>query len=225
MPQNERADNFNAPLKQQWLTASIATTMAEVEAARMMYWCKDLEEEAPPNLVLLISLWAQAYDLSERLDETPRGTNIEFGEATAESGVLTLDEIKDKVAEIDGFMLASEQYRSKEYQELLQDQLSDALTKLTDGVSELEEGHPDEDDLGLLLEKRDQLEYARMGINVLRMEKRLLQVNYDNVADTLAQIDGLGARSTGLVAIVNKSPQLTVPYSPSTFWWRHKTKR
>lgn len=199
----------------QWLRATQSVTLAEVEVARMIYWCKSPNKEAIPDLVEMISLYTEAYDCAERLDHTPIRIPDEAREELARSGVLSLTEIRNKCVELDAFMTASEQFRFDLYQETLNKQLQKALQDWRKRLESLSSNHTlDEADLSDLLEVRDNLEYARMGINVIRMEDRLPKVSYAQFARELGVLDVL------LRDFLKAYDAQPLAYAPSTFWWR-----
>lgn len=199
-------DNGMDLVHYQWLTAMQSIEMSAVESARMMYWCREPRKEQEPDLVLMIALWAQADDTSLQLEND--ALVIDSDE------FMSIEDIKTEVAMQEGFMMGSEKHQPRIYPDLINKQLverTDAFGRMISQYAESQE--PEE--LDELLDERDLLEYARMGLNVIRMEGRLPTVEYDSFAARLKQLD------TQLKeAIPNDAEIFKPPYVPSTFWWR-----
>lgn len=209
--------SYDEIARYQWLAATQAVTLAEAEVSRMIYWCKSPNDEEIPNLIEMISLWAEASDKSDRLDQTPIVIDDAIKEELANSGVLEVSDISDKRAELDGFMTASENFKSDLYQRTLNEQLVAEIDQWRKQLRYAKDQTLNEEELDELLSTRDYLEYARMGIHVIRMERRLLNVNYSQFADKLADLDGY------LKDILKNYDPLPLPYAPSTAWWRKES--
>jgi len=89
--------------------------------------------------------------------------------------------------------------------------LEERINSIVDKIENISE--PDE--LDDILEERDTLEYARMGIHVIQMQGRLVNVDYGYFTTGLKRADQLLRQ----VFRDNQDVQKP-PYAPSTFWWR-----
>lgn len=189
-------------IKYQWLTAMQAVEMADVEVARMMYWCKDPRGEAEPDLVTMIALWTEADEKSKLLEED----SIDV----PDDDLPSVNQIKDLVATQEGYMLASEEYQSRQYQNILNRQLTEFVQATLSQLS-----NATDEEIEDILELRDTLEYARMGIHVIQMQGRLQNVNYDQFVEKLNQFD------QRIRVDLKNHDSYKPPYVPSTFWWRN----
>jgi len=192
--------------KFQWISAFRCIKLSEAEIARMMYWCREPKREQDPDLVNMIAWFTEADEKSSILEDD----SIQVDE-----GLLSIADIKVMTAKQSGYMIASENHQPKLYQQLLNKQLKERVQSLIELLSQETIDSLDDDEIEDMLSERDTLEYARMGINVIRLQGRLTKVEYDSFTQGLKQIDQqLRQFLKGNTGI--QKP----PYTASTFWWR-----
>lgn len=193
--------------KYQWFTAMQAVEMSDVEIARMMYWCKSPKDEVEPDLVTMIALWTEADEKSQLLEDE----SVQI----SDSSLPDVSQIKEQLATQEGFMIASEEYQSKLYQQLLNKQLRERIQSFLNLISLASTEVLRNEEIEDILSERDTLEYARMGIHVIQMQGRLSRVEYSGFAQYLKQTDIQLRQFLKSYTGFSKPP-----YVPSTFWWR-----
>ena len=198
----------------QYNTANAYTTLLQAEVARVSSWVKEPEREAKvkSSIVKMISYWTRVYDMVERLKESPVNIPPEKEEALRAKRIYTLDYMRKNIHEIEGMMFAMEDHIPELYQATLGEQLSEELERCRQLLTKAEDLY--EEDLDDLYAIRDRLEYARMGIEIIRLEyPHLKDVDLETFESSLRAMDGL------LKKVLNGKTQ-PLPYADKTFWWR-----
>lgn len=192
----------------QWTRSMQAVQMADVEIARVIYWCKDPKREATPDLVSMIALYTEAADTLQRLEESHVPLEVQ--------GLMSQEEIRNSLSRLKGFQLACEQYQPELFRNTLSNQLKEKAELLLSQIENLKDTEMDEEELEELLSLRDDLEHARMGVYVNQLEGNFVGVDYSRLAGDLAKIDKL--LHPVLKPYKNRSRPI---YTPNVFWWRN----
>lgn len=210
---------------QLWDQALVSLATAHNAAWKMAEWLREPDKFPEPDLITMIAAWAHSFEFIKELDGKQP---VELDEKSRkEMELFTVEEIEDQLLELDGAMEATENHNPTLYQTTLNRQLSERLEKWIAAVSQpYESMDPDDDDVWDLCEERDELEFARAGINVIRMQNnidtgkpRLPDVEYGHFRKKLRETDVI------LRKIIEKEKRegrtYKDPLMPSVFWWRH----
>jgi len=208
-----------------WDQALVYLATAHNSAWDMAEWLREPDKFTEPDLVQMLAAWARSFESIKELDgkqpvelDEEHGKNIEL---------FTVEEIDKQLLGLDGHMEASEDHNPDLYQSTLNRQLTERLEKWIVAVTQpYESMDPDDDDVGKLCEERDMLEFARAGLNVIRMQNnldtgkpRLPDVEHDRFRTKLREMDVVFRK------IIEKEKREGRTYeddlTPSTFWWRH----
>lgn len=192
---------------------------------RVVEWLGDTITRPEPNLFEMFSSWARAKEYLAMLDNhQPVSFSEEQGKAL---DLFTVEQIDSELLDLDGLMEGSEDYNPTEYQALINRQFTERIEKWSEAVSQpYESMDPDADEIWDLCIERDELEFARVGLNVIRMQNnldtgkpRLPDVEYDRFRKKLREMDVVFRK------IIEKEKRegrtYKYPNSPPTFWWRH----
>jgi len=192
---------------------------------RVVEWLRDTNARPEPNLFEMFSNWARSKEYLAMLNNhQPVIFSEEQGKAL---DLYTVEQIDNELLDLDGLMEGAEDYNPTDYQALINRQLTERLEKWIAAVSQpYAEMSPEDDDVWDLCEERDELEFARAGLNVIRMQNnldtgkpRLPDVEYDRFRTKLREMDVVFRK------IIESEKREGRTYkdvnTPSIFWWRH----
>ena len=193
--------------------AVMVTTQGAVD--QLLEWGEHPTTVTAPNLVELLVGWVEVYDLTRRLERTPLGVPMAELPDLVQQGVASLEALKAWVVQVNAMMRAVEVYHYQAYNSQLNLQLRRAIQQYQP-LQEAYVAHPSADEvLDELLLARDQLEYLRIALNVIRMDQpRLNSILYTWFRSELTAAD---VTLRPALRQVNLSKAL---YAPRTFWWR-----
>lgn len=208
-----------------------ALVVGEVEYAKVHNWLVDcfdkkrsererqLSLESPQDIVALIADWAYAKDMEHILDQmTP--------EKRAKQELFTPEEYErlvDQEIGIKAGIKVTDEFddHGPVFRQALNKQLQEAIAKWEDTLAFTERSGVTEDefepsDLYSLCEVRDELEYAKWGIEIFQISGRLKDLPY--YQEYRKRLQELDIRFRKVL----EGKTLPRPYADKVFWWRQR---
>jgi hypothetical protein len=206
---------------QNWLVAIFYSELTPEEKAE--------KRKHPPDAIGVIAHWAEAKDMEYRIDTMlPEQKSLELAMKVRSPKFGTKERIEKSFNDFVSDEIEAEAWievtdKDENYGPVFREVLNNQLQEALDEWQSLIEGGYNESyeiysDAAEFCNRRDELEYAAMGIEILRVQGHFQDLPYyDEYVKRLKELD------TPFRKLLN-GETVPKPYADKTFWWRQPKK-